>query len=373
MARSDVSWLSAIGLLVMSALPGAAAAREVSVEFSVRDPGGQPVPFVTIWSAQLPDGVAPVLSLDDVRNAARRYAGSFEYAHQFSRPVERLRLPPMADVRGHARDRIAADELAAIPNGVARIPYVFLRRGYLPEALDVDITPHTRSLRLVVTLRPDPAAAGGVEPAYLADFDSARAELSDWRRNEVVSAANQRRIEGLRARLEQAAEQALAANDRAVAARIFARIETLPELLVLDGKPVGFQQVNPDSPRARAALERALEVDPDADDYLKMRAYSERRAAVRRRLSAPMSAADVQTMRDFLDRESGLFEALDDRLWTLTRITHAYDLASVGRHPQAMAELDRIERSDPRGEDYAAYRGYLRRRQAYDRPGEPVR
>lgn len=139
--------------------------------------------------------------------------------------------------------------------------YTFIKRGYLPEKLEFTVPTNKSKVEATVTLKRDPNEVIEAVP-YIQTYERLRYELSDTRKNEAMTSDNQRRIERIEKELEQAAQQAIMANDNKAAARIYIRMRYLPEITLEDGM-TGFRQVNRESKRSKRAWELAKKLDPD--------------------------------------------------------------------------------------------------------------
>jgi len=245
----------------------------IKVTIKVQDEAGQAIPFVTVWQFMQYNPAhtsyaALKLTMEDLWRCTTRYQDTFEFALDYGeRPVRHLLIPAMGDQHGEIHDVIDYAEMTGKGNDYPRpdplaFGYTFMKRGYLPGKLEFLLPKKEGRVEASVTLRRDPSQVLDDRP-YLQTYDRIRYELSNTHKNTVMTMENHRRLEGLRAELEQAAQQAITAVDNQAAARIYARMRYLPELVMIDGRIAGFSQAEPGSARSEQYLQRAYELDPD--------------------------------------------------------------------------------------------------------------
>jgi hypothetical protein len=237
---------------------------KLDVTLSIVDEKGNSIPHATIWSYFRPSADPLALDGDDLWRITSRYQSSFECATPFNRILPMLQVMPMGDVGGKARpviDYTAIEGYGRQRPPAMQVGFTLMKRGYLPARIDFPVTDEPRVSGTIVLQR-DPKHGPETQP-YLQEFDRVRYELSDTSRNENLSGLTQQRIDGLRTALEGAAADAIRAGDKAAAARIYARMQHLPVILMSGGKVSGFMQTDPYSASSRAYLSKAYELDPE--------------------------------------------------------------------------------------------------------------
>ena len=245
----------------------------LKVQLTVVDDKGQLVSYATVGAII----VRPIesysspfnaLAPDDMWRTLTRNPGAWEYWNNYINPQKYLTLVGLTDTSGSLMDTIDYGDIAARKNGKPQplpdtliITYAVYKQGYEPvqQGLVAKKKDQKLSLRIVLKRAPDCLAE---EKPYIRTLNEVRKEISDWRANEEISRKNRDRLEGLRQRLETAAQQAIDANDQKAAAHIFYWVAHMPEVSEIDDKFVGYAQTNEQSPRNIAALKKAAELDP---------------------------------------------------------------------------------------------------------------
>ena len=241
-----ISLLSGLG--IMGAGESVAKSNEIDVSLEIVDEQGRGVPYATIWSYLLPRENPLAINAADLVRVTTRYQSSFEFAIRAdsNRPVTSLKINPMGDAFGRFQRKIdyrqEEGSEAKRPEKMS-IGYAVMKRGYLPAFVDFSLTRES-SVSGKVVLKSDPRLAPESQP-YLVKFERLRYELSDQRLNVEISEKNHQRMERLRMELEETARQALEVGDKRAAARIYARMEYLPSIRFIGGKPAGFSQADP--------------------------------------------------------------------------------------------------------------------------------
>jgi len=361
----------------------AVAGRKTSIDLRIVDSSGSPVPYATLWGAT--DAGAslalhPVmggskkpwqqLDVDDLRRIAVRYSGSFELAQLSFSPVKGITVFGMGDSTGVVRQTIDTDDLAVPSDRSFHVALVILKRGYVPGTVEFDATTLRRSFTSTVAMSPEAGFPGGDEPSYVKTFDRVRYALLDDVRNEVISKKNAGRLERLRNELEGAAEAALASGDRKAAARILARIETLPSVTMVAGKFEGYSSMTLEAPQSRAAIARAIELDP-GDDNLAMRAVVEKGRRLLEDFSWPMSEADKERLRSYLKEEEAELAKHGDHAWMFDRLSVLYDYERLGMYEREYRELTKLREFEPRGADYDSILSKLKARMTREKVAVP--
>jgi hypothetical protein len=256
-----LSMVLLVGLTASWAL--AAGRDEIDVTLRIVDEQGRAIPHATVWGYVLPSRGPLALDANDLWRLTTKYQSSFEFATRFNPIVGSMHIFPMGDRDGKATIKIDYKDLegsAAQRPAKMSIGFTVMKRGYLPSRIDFTVTRESRISGTVV-LKHDRGSTPETQP-YLVNFERLRYELSDTSRNENISEKNHQRIERLRAELEASARLALEASDKKAAARIYARMQYLPAIRFINGKPAGFAQSDAYSEQSMAYRENAYTLDP---------------------------------------------------------------------------------------------------------------
>ncbi len=267
MFSADRCLVSAILLAMLCSSPTDVSARRqapmVVINLTITDDHGEPVPYVTVGSSWTPFGRrSTALVPEDGWRVFQRYPETWEYCNEYVAPLPSLMFG-MSNASGAAIEKINEDDFgdAPVPDTLT-VAYVIYRRGYEPARETTVIKKGDRRVDLNVVLKRAPDYEPNEKP-YVRTLYEVRYEISDSRANAEMSKKNQRRLEKLRKRLEEAAQQAIDAIDGPAAARILYWVAHMPEVLEMDGKIYGYAQTNIKSPRNIAALQKAAELDPE--------------------------------------------------------------------------------------------------------------
>jgi len=247
--------------------------EKINVTIKVQDEAGQPIPFVTVWQFVKFDpahtnGIDTSLTMEDLWRCTVRYKDTFEYVLEHGdKPIRLMIVPRMGNQQGEVRDVLDYEGMTGRSNRYTRpdplvFGYTLMKRGYAPGKIEFLLYKDAKHAEAVITLKRDLSEALEDRP-YLQTYDRIRYELSDTQLNTALNLENNRRIAALRKGLEQAAQMAIAADDNRAAARIYARMRYLPELIIVNNRVVGFSQANPSSAQSEQMLQRALELDPE--------------------------------------------------------------------------------------------------------------
>lgn len=244
----------------------------VDVAIKIQDESGNPIPYVTVLQYVHPDSKHisnPLhrLEMQDLWRITARYIATSEFMlNHGERPIEGFFVTEMADGVGIVRETINYESFVGFNNGYKRpnptnFGYTFIKHGYLPEKLELNLPTNKNKVEATVTLKRDPNEVIETAP-YIQTYERLRYELSDTSKNELMTTETQKRITRIENELEQAAQQAVAAGDNKAAARIYIRMRYLPTIILEDGI-TGFSQVNRESARSKRAWALAKQLDPD--------------------------------------------------------------------------------------------------------------
>jgi tetratricopeptide (TPR) repeat protein len=351
MRRALVVWSLAAMIGISVGHAHGAATDSIIVRIRIEDEVGKPIPHVTVWGFVDPYAPAEAglqLRLADLWRFTTRYADSFEFVHHFNSPVPTLLIPVMGDADGNVDDAIDYEILLGKGQrrpDVVTFGYTFMKRSYRPERIEFTVRKPQSRVDAKLTLRRDPGAPLEQQP-YLDAYDRIRHDLSDRRKNAEMTADNARRLERLRDGLEAAARQAVAHGDKPAAARIYARMQWMPELIVSDGRIGGFKQKNPASTANLAALKQAYELDPNST-YIRMETVK----------AGLLSTIPAEDRRGSALERIGLIEALiaakGERVWPEVYLVRSLLYAELDMYERAYKSMKEAEQLEPRFIDYA--------------------
>ena len=245
---------------------------KIDVAIKVQDEGGAPIPYVTVLQYVNPDAKHTYnpfhwLEMQDLWRITTRYKATTEFMLNFGeRPLQGVWVSEMGNDAGIIKHNFNYESFVGLHNGYKRpnptnFGYTFIKHGYLLEKLELNIPTNKNKVEATITLKRDPNEAIETAP-YIITYERLRYELSDTSKNEVMTTDNQRRIARLESKLEQAAQQAIAAGDNKAAARIYIRMRYLPTITLGNGI-TGYNQVNRESERSKRAWELAKQLDSD--------------------------------------------------------------------------------------------------------------
>lgn len=349
--------LARIVALCLCCLAAAAHADTIGVAITIQDEAGKPIPYVAVWSAiefdrkHVTDEAGhKALTVDDLWRVTLRYSELHDIICEVGdKPVASLRVPAMGDEAGIFREELDYAEVTGRENHFARpdplsFGYTFIKRGYLPGKVSFTVARNQSSVEAAVTLKRNPSEALETQP-YLQTFARLRYELSDARRNADLTEENQRRMLALPDRMEQAAQQALAAGDKPAAARIYSRMRYLPRPDIVDGRITGWIDGDAGSREARRAMERAYELDPDSL-YVWMQTYMRRRSL----LPNPTTEERIAAALYEVDK---LIAAKGDAVWPQYFADQAAGHALLGHFETAYRLYREAERREPKYMDWS--------------------
>lgn len=329
----------------------------IRVHVKVIDEGGRPIPYVTMWSYvdMLPEheqkAVWPKLFLrgDDLWRITQRYGNEHEIVSKYGdKPVPYLYVSLMVDGAGVFQEVISYEDITGKGNHYPRpdpltFGYTFMKRGYLPARADFTIPRSQDRVEATVTLKRNPAEPLELQP-YLQTFARIRFELSDIRKNKVMTQENRLRLEGLRNELEQAARQAIEAGDKPAAARIYARMRYFPRIIVINGQIAGYDQGDANTPEAKRAFDLAYQLDPD-NTYVWSTTF-----LLRNRL--PDTATLEQKRAQGLAEVEKLIAAKGEQAWPECFSYRARGYALKGEYEKSYRLYKEAERMEPKYTDW---------------------
>lgn len=276
-ARLRATVVSFVTLFVASCAHAGLFGDAIELEFRVQDERGDAIPYVTLWrcrgdsqTTSFQPRTAPDCYAQDLWRLTERLRRSFEFATRHHGPIHMLWVPPISDENGNASQSMNPADIFGNGNKYPErlnLYYTFMKYGYQPAKVDFEQLEWGAHKKVTVTLKRDPAITDA-DKSYLKEYDRIRSLVSDTARNETRTIDNNARLEGLREQLEKLAQDALNDGNKPAAARMYARMQVLPEIEFIKDKPVGFRQADPASLRNLQALAKAYDLDP-ANPYIK--------------------------------------------------------------------------------------------------------
>jgi hypothetical protein len=329
----------------------------IDVSVRIQDESGKPIPYVAVWRAIefdkkhiKDDRGSGYLSVDDLWRVTQHYGELHDIICQVGdKPVAGLWVSTMANGDGVFHEALnyaeaLGEETQPRPASLT-FGYTFMKRGYLPGRVVFTTPKNSRRVEATVTLKRNPGEALETQ-AYLETFARLRYELSDIQRNTLLTEENRRRLVALAEQMEQAAQQAQAAGDKAAAARIYSRMRYLPSLQVVDGRITGWNQGDPASRQARRAMEKAYELDPD-NLYVWIQTYQRRRALLPNPTTEERIAATLREVEL-------LIAAKGDAVWPQCFLDQAAAHALLGHFETAYRLYREAARREPSYMDWNA-------------------
>ena len=269
--------LTAIGLFSAVALALAQPNRDdtVSALIAVQDEAGRPIPYITVWGFEEVDPkdseyASSHLGAADLWRMTQRYGAQHEIIsnYHYAKPVDGIDIFGMGGPEGTVLEDMRYADFVGNGKKYPRpdmwhFGFTFMKRGYWPGKVEFNVAKSEELVKATVTLKRNPAEA--IETvAYIKTFELVRYHLSRFE-HIAITAENKAKARKFAMDLEGAAQQAMAAGDKAAAARIYARMRFLPEIILeLDG-PVhmaGFRMSEAASPESKRVMDLALQLDP---------------------------------------------------------------------------------------------------------------
>lgn len=338
----------------------------ISVCLRVRDEAGASVPHVTVWAAteyeahHLKDfGPYQSLKADDLWRVAQRYGNLHDLIAEYGdKPLAMLRIRHMSDATGLFLDVIDYQNETGKGNrhrrpDPLRFCYVVLKHGYLPARAQFNVPRGEDEVEATVTLRRDRERMPESQ-AYLRAYDAIRHELSNTAKNAAMTLSNHQRLEDLKGKLEQTALAAIAAGDRAAAARMYVRLAFTPQLIFSEGRICGFSQARPKPELLERAMEKAWQLDP-SNLYLIMRSYH-------REGAFSGIHGQQERMRARLEMVQSMIETYGERIWPVYYEIRAMCHAELGEFELAGRLYREAEELEPRFMDWKGEVVDMRRR-----------
>lgn len=328
--KNPYAWVLGVCVMTLSLPAWSFFSSDVlKVKLEVVDDKGQVVSFATVGSiiAGPVDSYSipfNALTPDDLWRIVIRNPSAWEYWDDYVSPCNYLMLTGLTDTAGSLTNVIDYGEIAARKGGVKQsrpdnltIAYAAYKHGYEPAQQVIVAKKDDQQLTVHIVLK---RAADYVaqEKPYLRTLNEVRREISNSSANETVSRKNYKRLEGLRARLEKAAQQAIDANDPAAAAQIFYWVAEMPEISEMDGDLIGYTQSNDSSPRNVAAFKKAVALDPNNVQIQSQWLALEENLIARdhNQLKLTTDAEWTQQRKDWLQRAEKLDKVAGNRLWS---------------------------------------------------------
>lgn len=234
----------------------------LTVNLTVVDDIGVVVPYASVGSTWIPYGAGRgLLTPEEMWSELTRNPPAWEYWNKFYNGRD-IKFAGLTSTAGRLTEHLDYEDDARQPRPEDWIlGYAAYRQGYEPGQVMIRARKDDKRLDLKIVLK-RAADYRPQDPPYIRTLHEVRIEINNSRANESVTRKNQQRLEGLRQRLEAAAEQALNSDDSKSAAKIYFWVAHLPEIKEREGNLVGYTQTNTESPRNVAAMEKAANLDP---------------------------------------------------------------------------------------------------------------
>ena len=267
--------LTVVGLYSDGALAQPHPKDAVAVHIAVQDEAGQPIPYVTVWGfididPQIPHYAIFHVGADDLWRMTQRYGPLHEIIsdHLAGKPLAELGIFGMGDAAGEVMEAMDFLEIVGHRKNYFRpdpwhFGFSLLKRGYFPGKVEFSVAKNQTSAEATVVLKRNPAEAINSAP-YMQSFERVRYQMS---RFQFVGPLNesQATTRSFATQLGAAAQQAVAAGDRATAARIYARMRLLPKIVhetngSSESSGLVISDVN--SAESMRAMDMAFQLDP---------------------------------------------------------------------------------------------------------------
>lgn len=279
----EINRRTTIGILASVTFPAPSwAARRsqmIEVELSVTDPNGTAISFPTIWGYVSPRRSPLTLGAEDLWRVTDRYQKSSEFAVSNTpyRPVPMLSVWPLGNAQGIRSIPIDYERLEGAGSqrpAELKIGFTAMKQGFRPGRLDI-VCREEKLLRGRIVLTPESTSVAWETGA---DFDSLLFRLSELDLDEPSDRIHQQLVQ-LRRELETIAARAASAGNQKLAARIYARMQYLPQTRIVDGRVAAITRSDPYSSQSWDYLGKAYGLDSSnpyiAAEYLFRRGSDE--------------------------------------------------------------------------------------------------
>lgn len=349
-----------LALVVTSCAHAGLFGDAINVEFRVQDERGEAIPYVTLWwcygdtdkTSQLPRTSQDCYA-QDLWRLTVHLQSSFDFATPHHSPIHSLLVSPMSDGQGRAAEHWKAERIFGNRNKYPErlnLYYTFMKYGYQPAKVDFEQLEWGASKKVTVTLKRDPAITDADKP-YLKEYDRIRSLVSDTGRNEARTTDNDTRLKDVREQLEKLAQDALSDGNKPAAARMYARMQVLPEMLFVNSKVVGFSQSEPTSLRNLQALAKAYELDP-ANPYIKAMHYKYRIYVARERyagvkVKTPFDISQRPDLVEAISELAKLTQERGDEVWPGVYHTLGMFYADIGEYEKGYHTMRQLCHTEP--------------------------
>lgn len=332
--------LTAIGIYSADTLAQPNLDDTVSALIAVQDEAGRPIPYVTVWGFEDVDPkdseyASRMLGAADLWRMTQRYDSLHEIISDciFAKPLAEIDIFGMGGPDGDVVEDMRYANF--VGNGkksprpdMWHFGFTFMKRGYWPGKVEFNVAKNETLVKATVTLKRNPAEA--IETAaYINTFERVRYHLS-WFKNIAITAENKAIARKFAIDLESAAQQAMAAGDKATAARIYARMRFLPEIILeLDG-PVhmaGFRITDAESPASKRVMDLALQLD-----HHNLYVWME---TVHQQINTPPGTPLDKWRLSYLEQLDNIIAQYGESVWPSVYEARASLLVSMGNYVRA--------------------------------------
>jgi hypothetical protein len=359
-------FMASLGLWLTIVDSQARGIENISIEIQVKDEEGKAVPYAAVWRTQDPCGIEAQNRIktgencfngDDLKRTATRLIESFEYAVSYAapRPFEQIRLPVAVDGEGrffeHGEGSTWYWGLKQPLVKELNFWFAFLKQGYEPAIAHVKLTPVSSVYRGTVVMKSDARFARQVS-VHRESFERLRYELSDQRRNQVLTFENADRLWSLRNNLLKLVSAAENAGERELAARMYWRLLFMPSINTIvtkDGlKIVGF---NSGSGGADYKLywtksEQLDSANPFHSHSTALNTLPE--GLIRKR--EPLADEDRKILEDFAQRRAAEIQSNMSRMWPGHVLYQTGVLTQLGHYERAYQWCKDLEKIEPKSD-----------------------
>lgn len=380
-AASFIRRITAIFLPIFSWTVSAQNISEVTVQIQVLDESGKPVPYVTVWQSEDPCerryANSKITSGEDcfvgadLKRTATRLIETFEYAASYTSPMpfKRIGMAVSGDGAGVFRDRVHAPQLLWKVNGEPlnkfKIWSVFLKQGYEPALVDANYSMNEKNYQGTVVMKADPKFPRQ-NTANREAFERIRFELSDRRRNTVMSFANAKRLIDLKEELERLARSSEAAGENGLAARIHWRLKYMPSITTRESNGVtqiiGYDSGGRDD--GERIWKTIIRLDPESPFHAYWASSKSLPDDLWPRVrdpSKPLSDVDRRTIEEYVDKREAELTANMSRLWPDRVVSFSGWLERLEQFERNYRWIRQFENLEPKFDAFESYYKFLQR------------
>jgi len=335
------------------------------------DQQGKPIPWVTVGAAQVPQNIdtykistRPFLSVDDPYRILLRTSDSWEYWNRFNSPVRYLEYPGITNERGELTWMVDINDMYKRNPGGLSFGFAAYRHGLDPAQTITSARNRAEELEVTLVLNKNSSFQEDL-PNYLLTFYEAKYDLNDHRRNANMTMDNYHRLENMRLRLIEAAEQAHKADDSRSAGLIMYWVANMPKIKLRQGNPSGFDQsFDFYSDQDFLALEKAVKYDPNNYHLVSQYMVKQSKWFGKLESAGHISYAEYQRRRrNWIDEAEKLVSKAGNTLWPNFHDLLASRYAVFKLFDKYIEQLIFLKDYEPRWEHAERYEKRIKRAQ----------